>query len=531
MGSGQVIFHLRHDVVLEPLIDRWFAWSHLIPPTTYAMNLSERHLKLMESFVAAPGVHAAALKSRNLRGGHFMDVPIGRVGEVKELLDDTLNRRRETIALCRAIQTCVQTLREEAKGYSMEPLYRATPEPLRGYVEYVYDISGRPDINFFEPLMYRSSHYSTSGQSILISQMKNPTRPFIMSTPRFTDAGDVAWDTGFRSDAIDVLSRRRTELAPWELISAELEQAGLPVDEMRRFYAAGPIPKAAQDEPLPRWLYFGHACLLLNTPDKKSILIDPFIGYQCENVDHYSFADLPGKIDLVLITHNHSDHVNIESLLAIRHRIGEIVVPEGGGKLQDPSLKLTLNVLGFENVRAVAAFDSVQAGTTTITAVPFLGEHADLDIRTKCAYHIAYGDGWSAMAVADSANLDPRLYEHIREALGPVETLFIGMECEGAPLSWVYGPLLCGAIERGKDTSRRLAGSDEDQAKKIAGILGCREVYVYAMGLEPWVQHVTSVGGEQDGAAILASNSFIASCNEHGLFARRLYGIDRSRPL
>ena len=41
--------YLKSNVQLEPLVDQWYGWSHLIPPATAARNLTERHFKIMDS--------------------------------------------------------------------------------------------------------------------------------------------------------------------------------------------------------------------------------------------------------------------------------------------------------------------------------------------------------------------------------------------------------------------------------------------------------------------------------------------------
>jgi hypothetical protein len=46
------------------------------------------------------------------------------------------------------------------------------------------------------------------------------------------------------------------------------------------------------------------------------------------------------------------------------------------------------------------------------------------------------------LCAADSNNIDPRLYERLHKLIGDIDILFIGMECDGAPLSWLYGSLL-----------------------------------------------------------------------------------------
>ncbi len=84
--------------------------------------------------------------------------------------------------------------------------------------------------------------------------------------------------------------------------------------------------------------YFGHACILVETKI-SAILIDPLISYYgyLSSVSHFSDVDLPDTIDYVLITHNHQDHILFETLLPLRHKIRNVVVPRtrSGGALQD----------------------------------------------------------------------------------------------------------------------------------------------------------------------------------------------------
>jgi hypothetical protein len=65
--------YLRQNVQVEPLVESWYAWSHLISPATAAMNIVDRHLKIMQSYVQAPQVHAAAVKNPAMLGGPFID--------------------------------------------------------------------------------------------------------------------------------------------------------------------------------------------------------------------------------------------------------------------------------------------------------------------------------------------------------------------------------------------------------------------------------------------------------------------------
>jgi Diiron non-heme beta-hydroxylase N-terminal domain len=67
--------YLKPNVVMELLIDQRYAWAHLIAPATAAMNISERHMKIMQSYVKTLEIHAAAVKNPAMLGGPFIDYP------------------------------------------------------------------------------------------------------------------------------------------------------------------------------------------------------------------------------------------------------------------------------------------------------------------------------------------------------------------------------------------------------------------------------------------------------------------------
>src|SRR5690349_19538604 len=160
--------------------------------------------------------------------------------------------------------------------------------------------------------------------------------------------------------------------------------------------------------------YFGHACILIETKD-VSILVDPLISYYGyeSSVQHYSDLDLPDVIDYVLITHNHQDHILFETLLQIRHKVKCVVVPRNsGGSLQDPSLELMLKNVGFKHVVGLNQMEELSTSNGSITGLPFLGEHSDLNINTKLAYLVKAGVH-SLLFAADSCNIEPTLYEHL----------------------------------------------------------------------------------------------------------------------
>ncbi|MFL6465421.1 MAG: MBL fold metallo-hydrolase [Bryobacteraceae bacterium] len=225
-----------------------------------------------------------------------------------------------------------------------------------------------------------------------------------------------------------------------------------------------------------------------------------------------------------MITHNHQDHVLFETLLQIRHKTKCVIVPRtASGSLQDPSLELLLRNAGFKNVVSLGEMEQIDADNCSIMGLPFFGEHSDLNIATKLAYLVKAGPH-SLLFAADSCNVEPRLYENIHREVGNVDAVFLGMECDGAPLSWLYGPLLTQRLERAMDESRRLAGSNFEQASNIVGRFNCKEAYVYAMGQEPWLNYVMSIKYTGESRPIIDSNRLLEYCRERGIIAERLFG-------
>jgi L-ascorbate metabolism protein UlaG (beta-lactamase superfamily) len=270
--------------------------------------------------------------------------------------------------------------------------------------------------------------------------------------------------------------------------------------------------------------YFGHACLVVETKD-VSIMIDPVISYENPaGIGRYTYTDVPERIDYVLITHNHQDHCMFETLLQLRHRIGTIVVPKSsGGVLADPALKLILKSIGFSRVTEIDELESIEVEGGAVTGLPFFGEHADLNIRTKMA-HLITLKGKSILCAADSNNIEPRLYQHLHDLVGDVDVVFLGMECDGGPLSWLYGPLLTKPLARKQDQSRRLNGSDCERGMGIIECLRPSQVYVYAMGQEPWLTYLTSIKYTDTSRPIVESNKLVEECRSRGIESERLYG-------
>jgi L-ascorbate metabolism protein UlaG (beta-lactamase superfamily) len=186
-------------------------------------------------------------------------------------------------------------------------------------------------------------------------------------------------------------------------------------------------------------------------------------------------------------------------------------------------LKLLLQRIGFRNVIELDELEDLEVPGGAITGLPFLGEHADLNIRAKLSYLMKLKDR-AVLCAADSNNIEPQLYNHLKEAYGALDALFLGMECDGAPLSWLYGPLQAIPLSRKMDQSRRFDGSDYARGIDIVEKFGPRAVYVYAMGQEPWLTYLTSIQYTEESRPIIESNKLVADCRRRGIISERLYG-------
>src|SRR4051812_41643125 len=81
--------YLRPDVMTEPLVNRWYCTAYLVSPMTAPMLVANSHLPTMRSFAAAPMVHVNALKNPEMQGGAYIAYGAERVGEIKQLIDET----------------------------------------------------------------------------------------------------------------------------------------------------------------------------------------------------------------------------------------------------------------------------------------------------------------------------------------------------------------------------------------------------------------------------------------------------------
>lgn len=507
---------LRSNTIVEPLVDRFYAQLHTMAPVTASMYLAFRQIPMLDSYLQTPDLHFSASRNPKFRGGFFVNIEEKRKGEVEALLAAIRRDRADMIRFAEAIAEAEKIVREGATGYDLTPLYPKLPSELSGLVELAYDTGNEASLHFLEPLVYKSKAYAEDRQSVQLSVETGIERPFVMSTPRLPSPDVLELDIPFRHPGLEELFRSRIRPTTLATLREALELGDVEAAQLSGLLV--PEPALAADRHVAagaRIRYWGHACLLMQTPE-VAILTDPFISADTGATGRYTYDDLPDHIDYVLITHGHSDHLVPETLLQLRGRVGTFVVPRTSrGNLCDPSLALYLRSFGLPAVE-VDDFDEVEFPGGKIVATPFFGEHADLDIRAKSTFWISIG-GKSIYVGADSSGLDPVLYRYVRQHLGSVDIAFLGMECDGAPMNWKYQPLITKPMPKKMSDTRKLSGSNAEQAAAIVTELGANEVYIYAMGEESWLGHVMATSYNEDSYQLQQIAEFEAWCSNKGV--------------
>jgi L-ascorbate metabolism protein UlaG (beta-lactamase superfamily) len=514
---------LRPDVNLEPLVDRFYASLLTVAPVPAAMNLAFMQVPMLESYLQSPQVHINASRDPAFRGGFFVNIEEGRSGDVADLLADIKSARAEMLGFAEAVTRAEEIVRQGATGFDLSSLYPMLPAALGGLVELAYDTSNQPSVHFMEPLLYESSVFQESRQSVQLSLETGIERPFVLSTPRLPSSETLDLPLPFRHPGLEELVLGRIRPTTLSRLREVLE-----LDDQRAASLETLLttrPHLNDDRAVDhgaRIRYFGHACLVMQTP-QATIMTDPWVSADAA-AGRYTYADLPDHIDLALITHGHQDHVVLETLLQLRGRVGAVVVPRSSrGNLVDPSLALYLKQAGLPVVE-VDHFSEVEFPGGKVIATPFLGEHADLDIRAKTTYCVRLG-GRTVFVGADSSGIDPMVYRYIRGHVGKVDVAFLGMECAGAPLNWAYQALLTQPITKKMSDSRTLSGSNAAQASAIMTELGASEAHVYAMGEETWlVGHVMATSYNENSYQLRQVEEFLAWCGTQGIKADHLYG-------
>jgi L-ascorbate metabolism protein UlaG (beta-lactamase superfamily) len=525
--TNETRYRLADSTLVEPLVNKWSIWSDLISPLPYSLHMTNYQLKTLASYLEKPDIHVKAVRNPKFVGGPFVDYPPERADEIRELMDATQRDQQDNIAFANAAIAFQNLVAEQATGQSIEPFYAQLPAELRGYVELLYDYFNNPIVRFMESFLYASPYYKENLQSLRLCRQEGDSgRRFFLSTPRLDEPDQIDWRLPFADPRIDGFFRLDAEPQPLGRIREILSLTEADDARLLPLLSSDPLPAPPRWEgPEARIRYFGHACALIEWKG-VTIMTDPWLSVLPEQpgIDRFSYRDLPATIDYAVISHGHHDHFVAETLLRLRHRLKTLIVPRSFGMFYaDTSLKLVAEKLGFFNVIELSPLESIAIPDGEIIGVPFFGEHADL-AHAKSGYVVRTGKQQTLFA-ADSNCLDRQVYENLRRTIGRVQTSFLGMECVGAPISWLYGAFLPIKMQRNHEQTRRTQACNADRAEELITALGSDRVYNYAMGSEPWLEYAMGLGNSQETPQTQESDRFIARVCARGLVgSRRLFG-------
>lgn len=103
-----------------------------------------------------------------------------------------------------------------------------------------------------------------------------------------------------------------------------------------------------------RITWLGHATVLVQTAQGTTLLIDPFIAH---NPKYPQEFELPSKIDYVLLTHGHGDHISDAAPVAKKHGATVVACYELADYIAQKGVKETIgmNLGGTVKLNDVAA--------------------------------------------------------------------------------------------------------------------------------------------------------------------------------
>lgn len=155
-----------------------------------------------------------------------------------------------------------------------------------------------------------------------------------------------------------------------------------------------PAATAGPTTPSVTWL--GHATAVADLGSAR-VVFDPLLPWRARRA---------GRVDAVLVTHSHVDHLNRWSLKAI-DRSAHLVVPRGAAAI--------VADLGFSRVTEVTAGDQIQIGSLDIAAVATRHDNGRWKkLHTpECVGYVVAGSGARVHHAGDVDFSDHRIFDDI----------------------------------------------------------------------------------------------------------------------
>ena len=186
--------------------------------------------------------------------------------------------------------------------------------------------------------------------------------------------------------------------------------------------AASPSLGGGTDVPQITW--FGHSTLLIEMGG-RTLLIDPVFSNRCSPLPlvgprrfftpPLKASDLP-HLDAVLITHDHYDHLDKATILALEGKTDRFLVPLGVEKDLERWLK------GRAPITALDWWEETELSPLSIACTParhFSGRGLTDHMRSLPCSYVIQGGGFSLLETGDTAY--GRHFEEIARRYGPFD--------------------------------------------------------------------------------------------------------------
>jgi L-ascorbate metabolism protein UlaG (beta-lactamase superfamily) len=176
--------------------------------------------------------------------------------------------------------------------------------------------------------------------------------------------------------------------------------------------------------PAERITWLGHATVLLETGGAR-LLTDPLLRKRVGHLRRQAPAPAPAlteRLDAVLISHLHLDHLDLASLRRLDPRV-RVLVPAGGVSV--------LRRAGLTNVTEVRAGDEVRIAGADVRAVPAVHDGRRHPLAASIAEAIGFVIA-GAHRVYFAGDTD--LFEGMADATGPLDVALLPV--------WGWGPSL-----------------------------------------------------------------------------------------